>query len=53
MVTVMVWYLFYKNRKIVINKLGIHGFIVPIRDPLTFLTYSGVTIFDMGEKIGK
>lgn len=31
---------------------GIHGFIVPIRSPTTFLTYPGLTIFDMGEKVG-
>ncbi|CAL8109772.1 unnamed protein product [Orchesella dallaii] len=31
---------------------GLHGFVIPIRDPRTMLTYPGVTIFDMGEKIG-
>jgi hypothetical protein len=32
---------------------GLHGFVVPIRDPKTMLPFPGVTIFDMGEKIGK
>ncbi|ODM59413.1 Peroxisomal acyl-coenzyme A oxidase 3, partial [Orchesella cincta] len=31
---------------------GLHGFVIPIRNPSTMLTYPGVTIFDMGEKIG-
>jgi len=32
---------------------GLHGFVVPIRDPKTMLPFPGVTIFDMGEKVGK
>ncbi|XP_033230589.1 peroxisomal acyl-coenzyme A oxidase 3-like [Belonocnema kinseyi] len=31
---------------------GLHPFIVPIRDPQTFLPLPGTTIGDMGEKIG-
>lgn len=31
---------------------GLHTFVVPLRDPDTFLPYSGVIIGDMGEKIG-
>lgn len=31
---------------------GLHGFIVPIRDPYTLQTYPGVLIGDIGEKIG-
>lgn len=31
---------------------GLHAFIVPVRDPKTYLTYPGVIIGDMGEKIG-
>ena len=31
---------------------GLHPFIVPVRNPKTFLPYPGVTIGDMGEKIG-
>lgn len=31
---------------------GLHSFIVPIRDPQTLLPYPGITIIDMGHKIG-
>ncbi|KAF2358453.1 Acyl-CoA dehydrogenase/oxidase N-terminal and middle domain [Trinorchestia longiramus] len=31
---------------------GLHCFVVPLRDPSTLLTYLGVTIADMGLKIG-
>ncbi|KAI5641659.1 acyl-CoA oxidase domain-containing protein [Phthorimaea operculella] len=31
---------------------GLHGFVVPIRDPNTLETYPGLTVGDMGEKIG-
>jgi len=31
---------------------GLHCFVVPLRDPKTMLTYPGVTIGDMGAKIG-
>ncbi|XP_064089868.1 peroxisomal acyl-coenzyme A oxidase 3-like [Macrobrachium nipponense] len=31
---------------------GLHTFFVPIRDPRTFLPYPGVTIVDMGHKLG-
>ncbi|XP_054257677.1 peroxisomal acyl-coenzyme A oxidase 3-like isoform X2 [Macrosteles quadrilineatus] len=31
---------------------GLHPFIVPVRDPDTLLPYPGITIGDMGEKIG-
>ncbi|KAK7867136.1 hypothetical protein R5R35_005852 [Gryllus longicercus] len=31
---------------------GLHGFFVPLRDPRTMLTFPGVTIGDMGEKLG-
>ena len=31
---------------------GLHTFIVPIRDPVNLKTYPGITIGDMGEKIG-
>ncbi|OXU18462.1 hypothetical protein TSAR_010776 [Trichomalopsis sarcophagae] len=31
---------------------GLHAFIVPVRDPKTYLTYPGVIIGDLGEKNG-
>ena len=31
---------------------GLHVFVVPIRDPVTLQPYPGITIGDMGEKIG-
>ncbi|MPC20402.1 Peroxisomal acyl-coenzyme A oxidase 3 [Portunus trituberculatus] len=31
---------------------GLHCFIVPLRDPHTLQTYPGITIVDMGHKIG-
>lgn len=31
---------------------GLHGFVVPIRDPDTLETYPGLIVGDMGEKIG-
>ncbi|XP_058806561.1 peroxisomal acyl-coenzyme A oxidase 3 [Phymastichus coffea] len=34
------------------SRHGLHAFIVPVRDPKTYLTYPGVIIGDLGEKIG-
>ncbi|KAK4875994.1 hypothetical protein RN001_012416 [Aquatica leii] len=31
---------------------GLHMFLVPLRDPETYVSYAGITIGDMGEKIG-
>ncbi|KAM3961307.1 peroxisomal acyl-coenzyme A oxidase 3 [Aphomia sociella] len=31
---------------------GLHGFVVPIRNPATLETYPGLIVGDMGEKIG-
>lgn len=31
---------------------GLHVFIVPIRDPTTLKAYPGITVGDIGEKIG-
>ena len=32
---------------------GLHAFIVPIRDPITFNVYPGLTVGDMGRKMGQ
>jgi acyl-CoA oxidase len=32
---------------------GLHSFLVPVRDPNTLIAYSGVTVGDMGPKIGQ
>ena len=31
---------------------GLHCFFIPIRDPETLLTYPGITVIDMGHKLG-
>lgn len=31
---------------------GLHGFIVPIRNPDTLIPYPGITLGDIGEKAG-
>ncbi|XP_060527948.1 peroxisomal acyl-coenzyme A oxidase 3-like isoform X2 [Cylas formicarius] len=31
---------------------GLHAFLVPIREPRTLIPYPGITVGDMGEKIG-
>ena len=32
---------------------GLHAFVVPIREPQTLHTYPGITVGDMGKKIGQ
>ena len=32
---------------------GLHSFVVPIRDQHTLITYPGVIVGDMGEKLGQ
>lgn len=34
------------------NCHGLNAFVVPLRDPKTMLSYPGVTLGDLGEKIG-
>lgn len=31
---------------------GLHPFLVPVRDPKTLIPYAGITVGDMGHKIG-
>lgn len=31
---------------------GLHAFFVPIRDPKSMLAYPGITVGDVGEKVG-
>jgi len=31
---------------------GVHAFLVPIRDPATLISYPGIKVGDVGEKVG-